>query len=344
MTDELEQMSPNQRRARGKALSALEAMSSIWAAEIRLSEISAGIAALPDEADRAKRIAAMIEQGFIEGAYRHYLDHRDKCDELAILQSARATPAEQEPVALPAWRRAPKDEHPYAKKMREAHEQKYGNLAGIVDAFNIYRNIVERFRRPYNGEMSDRVTNADLEAAEQEMLSQIREEIRWILTSQPPQKDADHIEAQSVPVAWLHDALEYIKEGIESEGPLEAEHSIEARRLISTAPQSLQSDAQSVRDEELAEAKKHIADLQKALFYWMPSIAGQPNPDGERAANDAYLLFGWAAGDEENCYGDRARDAALDEAAAMFERVYPGVADRIRGLKSAPPQKPEDAS
>jgi hypothetical protein len=91
MTDELEQMSPNQRRALDKALSALETFAAIWAAEIRLGAMSARIAAVPSEAERAKRIAAMIEQGFIEGAYRHYLDHKDKCDEV---QAARAT-AEQ---------------------------------------------------------------------------------------------------------------------------------------------------------------------------------------------------------------------------------------------------------
>ncbi|WP_213761940.1 hypothetical protein [Caballeronia sp. dw_19] len=84
---------------------------------------------------------------------------------------------------LPGWRKPPENEHPYAKKMREAHEKKYGNLAGVVDAFNIYRNVIERFRRPYNGEMSDCVTNADLDAAEQEMLSNVREEIRWISTA-----------------------------------------------------------------------------------------------------------------------------------------------------------------
>lgn len=93
MTEELEQMSPNQRRALDKALSALEAFASIWAAEIRLSELSARIAAVPSEAERAKRIAAMIEQGFIEGAYRHYLDHKDKCDEIAAAQPSIANSA-----------------------------------------------------------------------------------------------------------------------------------------------------------------------------------------------------------------------------------------------------------
>ena len=88
MTDELEQMSPNQRRTLDKALSALETFAAIWAAEIRLTGMAERIAAVPSEEERAKRIAAMIEQGFIEGAYRHYLDHKDKCDEL---EASRAT-------------------------------------------------------------------------------------------------------------------------------------------------------------------------------------------------------------------------------------------------------------
>jgi hypothetical protein len=98
MTDELEQMSPNQRRALDKALSALETFAAIWAAEIRLSAMSARIAAVPSEAERAKRIAAMIEQGFIEGAYRHYLDHKDKCDEL---EAARATAEQSTEATVP---------------------------------------------------------------------------------------------------------------------------------------------------------------------------------------------------------------------------------------------------
>lgn len=35
------------------------------------------LAATVNHPERAKRIAAMIEQGCIEGAYRHLLDHKD---------------------------------------------------------------------------------------------------------------------------------------------------------------------------------------------------------------------------------------------------------------------------
>jgi hypothetical protein len=46
------------------------------------------IANEPDSDQRAKRIAAMIEQGFIEGAYRHFLDHKDKIAELEAERDA----------------------------------------------------------------------------------------------------------------------------------------------------------------------------------------------------------------------------------------------------------------
>lgn len=71
--DKLENMSVNQRRAANKALSALEAMAAIWAAEIRLGLMAKTLAESP-EVGRADRIYAMLELAFTEGAYRHYLD------------------------------------------------------------------------------------------------------------------------------------------------------------------------------------------------------------------------------------------------------------------------------
>jgi chromosome segregation ATPase len=88
--DDLEQMTPNQRRALNKALAALETMAALWASEIRLTDLSKRIADVPDAAERAKRIAAFVEQGFIEGAYRHYLDHKDQIEALAT-DRAQAT-------------------------------------------------------------------------------------------------------------------------------------------------------------------------------------------------------------------------------------------------------------
>lgn len=73
MSENLDDLTPNQRRALDKGLAALEAMAAMWGAEIRLNDVSKVLAAKP-EASRAGAIAAFIEQAFIEGAYRHYLD------------------------------------------------------------------------------------------------------------------------------------------------------------------------------------------------------------------------------------------------------------------------------
>lgn len=75
--DDLEQMTPNQKRALSKGLAALEAMADLWAVEVRLNDMAERIASVADEAERAKRIAAMIHLGFIEGAYRHFIDNMD---------------------------------------------------------------------------------------------------------------------------------------------------------------------------------------------------------------------------------------------------------------------------
>lgn len=99
MSNELEQMTPNQRRALNKGLAALEAMAAIWSSEIRLTEIVRPIADVPDAAERARRIAAFVEQGFIEGAYRHYLDHKDGILHVDALDAANARIAELEAQA-----------------------------------------------------------------------------------------------------------------------------------------------------------------------------------------------------------------------------------------------------
>ncbi|WP_197328707.1 dATP/dGTP pyrophosphohydrolase domain-containing protein [Ralstonia syzygii] len=76
-TNDFSQMTPNQKRALNKGLAALETMADLWAVEVRLTEMSSRIAAVADDPERSKRIAAMIHLGFIEGAYRHYLDSKD---------------------------------------------------------------------------------------------------------------------------------------------------------------------------------------------------------------------------------------------------------------------------
>ena len=79
--------------------------------------------------------------------------------------------------------------------------------------------------------------------------------------------------------------------------------------------------AATVTDQNL------IRELQEALFFWMPSIAGQDGPDGERAENDSMLLMGWNGGNETGCYGDRmlatidALKKARNEALLSAERA-----------------------
>lgn len=100
MTDELEKMTPNQRRALDAGLAALDTMAATWAAEVRLHEIAKHFAAIADPDERATRIAAMVRQGFSEGAYRCFIDHKDQIELLSASNPA-ASAQSAEPVA---WR------------------------------------------------------------------------------------------------------------------------------------------------------------------------------------------------------------------------------------------------
>jgi hypothetical protein len=95
------ELSINQKRALSEGLSALEAMADIWAAEIRLSEMAQRIADAPAE-QRPCTIAAMIEQAFIEGAYRHFLDHKDAADRASRQVANKASEARKEDIEL-SW-------------------------------------------------------------------------------------------------------------------------------------------------------------------------------------------------------------------------------------------------
>lgn len=65
-------------------------------------------------------------------------------------------------------------EHPAARRMREQFEEKYGDLSDVMRSINRWRNTVEDFRRPCNADMESPVTNADMDAAEESMLAEIR--------------------------------------------------------------------------------------------------------------------------------------------------------------------------
>lgn len=46
-------------------------------------------------------------------------------------------------------------------------------------------------------------------------------------------------------------------------------------------------------ERELATSAARETDLQRALMFWMPAIAGSGTEAGERAAADSYLLIGY---------------------------------------------------
>lgn len=96
MSENLEELTPNQRRALDKALAALETMAAMWGAEIRIHDVAQRLSAKPD-AERAKAIAAFIEQAFIEGAYRHYLD-RDPAANPELERASQPGNGEAEPL------------------------------------------------------------------------------------------------------------------------------------------------------------------------------------------------------------------------------------------------------
>ena len=81
---------------------------------------------------------------------------------------------------IPAWRAVPSQEHPVEKRMREEFEALYGDMSGAMLAVNRYCGVVERFRRDFNSDLSDRVTIADLEVAQKELLDNLRAEARWL--------------------------------------------------------------------------------------------------------------------------------------------------------------------
>lgn len=100
----------------------------------------------------------------------------------AVPQAAQA--------AMPAWRRLPADTHLIERRMQQEFDEKYGDMSGVMRAVNTYRNVVERFRRPFNSELEDRVTNSDLDAAEAEMLRNIRTEAYWLVAHKPVSLEA----------------------------------------------------------------------------------------------------------------------------------------------------------
>lgn len=66
------------------------------------------------------------------------------------------------------------DGNPAAHRLRERVEAKYGDLPGVMETINYWKQKSEEFRRPYNRDMKRPTTHADVMQAEAEMLASIR--------------------------------------------------------------------------------------------------------------------------------------------------------------------------
>lgn len=89
----------------------------------------------------------------------------------------QAAHAARQDKGVPLWRAVPEDEVPGAKRMREIMAEKFGDMAGVMHAVGAWRSVVERFHDSF---AQPRVTNADLDAAERELLDRIRAEACWL--------------------------------------------------------------------------------------------------------------------------------------------------------------------
>ncbi|MFM0435946.1 hypothetical protein PQQ84_05760 [Paraburkholderia strydomiana] len=69
-------------------------------------------------------------------------------------------------------------------------------------------------------------------------------------------------------------------------------------------PNTGTSKAAPSQSAKVTEDVSLVRELQKALFYWMPGIAGEDSPAGQKAAEHAYLLVGLDDNSTE-CWGDQ---------------------------------------
>lgn len=59
-----------------RAIAALDTMAALWAVEIGLRKMVETIALMP-QPQRQDAIRALVQQGFVEGAYKHHCDAKD---------------------------------------------------------------------------------------------------------------------------------------------------------------------------------------------------------------------------------------------------------------------------
>lgn len=75
-------MSDEEKAALDKGLAALDTLAAIWGAEIGIQQTAAAIAGSYKAPGLDDRIAKIMHQSFVEGAYRCYIDHKDQLDQL----------------------------------------------------------------------------------------------------------------------------------------------------------------------------------------------------------------------------------------------------------------------
>jgi hypothetical protein len=142
---ELEQMTPNQRRALDAGLAALDTMAATWAAEVKLFEIAKHFASISDPDERATRIAAMVRQGFSEGAYRCYLDHKDACAK----QAARIAELEAQTKQAMMWtligQGLPTEPGDYLVMLEPDNEWEIRSTAPIMVEFDAFTSMPKAF-------------------------------------------------------------------------------------------------------------------------------------------------------------------------------------------------------
>ena len=59
-----------------RAIAALDTMASLWAVGIGLRDMVEKISVMPQQ-QRQESIRALVQQGFVEGAYKHHCDAMD---------------------------------------------------------------------------------------------------------------------------------------------------------------------------------------------------------------------------------------------------------------------------
>ena len=173
---------------------------------------------------------------------------------------------------------------------------------GEREAFFIHRNVLKQLSsgldqvdtRVYATQPSDRhvaVTRAALtaEKAAAEPVAPVGGREAW-----------EKVLSFSRRIVSMLDTTEVMRSTVSGTAYDAAERAVFIRNLAAEALAAPQQPAQSAEQDE----REIIRELQKALFYWMPRIAGEDSPAGQKAAEHSYLLVGLDDNSTE-CWGDQ---------------------------------------